>query len=181
MKGIVFSEFNDMVEATFSPAVLDTIITRAQLPSGGAYTTVGTYDHEEILTLVGCLAEETGMQSGDLVKSFGIHLAARFADVHPTFFAEAESVFEFLETIEGHVHVEVLKLYPDAELPTFRTRRLSSGSLEMIYSSRRPFADLAEGLITGCAQFYGEPLSIDRSDSRDHDFYHTRFELTKQA
>jgi hypothetical protein len=181
MKGIVFSEFNDMVEATFSPAILDTIITRAGLPSGGAYTTVGTYDHQEVLQLVACLSDETGTPTRDLMMAFGSYLAGRFAEIHPDFFAEAGDVFEFLESIEGHVHVEVRKLYPDAELPTFETRRLPSGKMEMIYLSRRPFADLAEGLIAGCGRFYGDPLAIGRADNRDGDLYRTCFVLTKAA
>ena len=49
MKGVVFTEFIEMVENEFSPDLADTIITEAGLPSGGIYTSVGTYRHEEML------------------------------------------------------------------------------------------------------------------------------------
>jgi Haem-NO-binding len=52
MKGVVFTEFIEMVEDRFSPEMADRIIERAKLPSGGAYTTVGTYDHGEMIQLV---------------------------------------------------------------------------------------------------------------------------------
>ena len=52
MKGIVFCEFVEMMEQEFSGEMADEIISGAQLESGGAYTTVGTYDHHEMLTLV---------------------------------------------------------------------------------------------------------------------------------
>ena len=45
MKGVIFTEFLEMVESHFSPEMADRIITAARLPSGGAYTAVGTYDH----------------------------------------------------------------------------------------------------------------------------------------
>ena len=180
MKGIVFSEFNEMVEESFSPEILDRIIMRANLPSGGAYTAVGTYDHVEILSLVGCLSEETGVPAGDLVRAFGRHLAARFSTLYPGFFEGVADTFEFLETIESHVHVEVRKLYPDAELPAFRTERTTERSMDMLYESRRPFADLAEGLIVGCGTHFGDEITISRSDELNGALYRTRFALTKQ-
>ncbi|MGB1109629.1 MAG: heme NO-binding domain-containing protein, partial [Gammaproteobacteria bacterium] len=110
MKGIVFSELVEMVEEVFSPEIADKIIESSHLPSGGAYTSVGTYDHEEILTLVSQLSEETGMPIDELVKTFGGHLFSRFVTLYPSFFEGVSSSFEFLETIEEHVHVEVRKL-----------------------------------------------------------------------
>jgi len=60
MKGIVFTEFLEMVEAKFSPEMTDRIITESKVPSGGAYSAVGTYDHEEIVALVQALSRATG-------------------------------------------------------------------------------------------------------------------------
>ena len=55
MKGIIFTEFFDLVEKTFGFDVAERLLDECDLPSGGAYTAVGTYDHSEILTLVGSL------------------------------------------------------------------------------------------------------------------------------
>ncbi|MCW5587096.1 MAG: heme NO-binding domain-containing protein [Chromatiales bacterium] len=179
MKGIVFSEFNEMVEEMFSPALADKIIMRSDLASGGAYTTVGTYDHRELLTLVACLSEETGIAASNLIKTFGRHLAARFTALYPAFFEGIGGTLDFLETIEQHVHVEVRKLYPDAELPTFSTERTGADSMTMVYRSRRPFADLAEGLIEGCASHFAERIAIERSDSAAGELHSTRFTLSR--
>ena len=177
MKGIVFSEFNDMVEERFSPEILDRIISTANLPSGGAYTAVGTYDHDELLRLVTRLGEVTGLATADLVKTFGRHLAGRFTSLYPAFFEHVDGTLAFLETIEAHVHVEVLKLYPDAELPTFETERPQPDRLQMTYRSGRPFADLAEGLILGCAEYFNEQVTISRKDSHRNGTYETRFSI----
>ena len=179
MKGIVFSEFNEMVEEMYSPALADRIITQANLASGGAYTTVGTYDHQELLALVTCLSGETGIAASDLVRTFGRHLAARFSALYPAFFEGVGGTFDFLETIERHVHVEVRKLYPDAELPTFSTERTGPDSMVMVYQSRRPFADLAEGLIEGCASHFAERITITRSDGKNGELHRTRFTLSR--
>ncbi len=52
MKGMVFTEFLEMVEDRFSPEIADRIITASDLRSGGAYTAVGTYEHSEMIQLV---------------------------------------------------------------------------------------------------------------------------------
>jgi hypothetical protein len=56
MKGVVFTEFLEMVEGRFGLAMADRIIEAAQLPSSGAYTAVGTYDYTEMVHLVNALS-----------------------------------------------------------------------------------------------------------------------------
>jgi hypothetical protein len=163
MKGIVFTEFLEMVEAEFSADVADEIIESTELASGGAYSAVGTYDHREIVALVSRLSELKGHPVPDLLKAFGRHLLQRFARGYPQFFEDKSSAFEFLDDVEKTIHVEVLKLYPEAELPSFETSR-DGDALIMIYRSPRRMADLAEGLITGCGEHFGETLIIERED-----------------
>ena len=74
MKGVVFTELVEMVESVFSPDIADQMIENANLPSGGAYTAVGTYDHAEIVSLVVALSELTGMSPEELQQVYGRHL-----------------------------------------------------------------------------------------------------------
>jgi hypothetical protein len=177
MKGIVFSEFINMVEGQFSPEMADEIIVAADLPSGGMYTSVGTYDHGEMLALVSQLSNKTNIPSKALIQTFGTYLFGRFVEMYPEFFEGVRGTFDFLDQIEGHVHMEVRKLYPDAELPTFETCHPEADTLEMVYRSRRPFADLALGLIRGCAAHYDEDLAIEQLDLSENGRTHVRFTL----
>lgn len=61
MKGIVFTEFIEMVENRFSADMMDDILDAANTASGGAYTAVGTYDHGEMVALVSALSAHTGL------------------------------------------------------------------------------------------------------------------------
>ena len=97
MKGVVFTEFLEMVEDRFSPEMADRIIEGAELPSGGVYTAVGTYDHSEMIQLVSCLSEETGVASAELVRSFGMYLFGRFHTIFPKYFEDVTSSFDFLQ------------------------------------------------------------------------------------
>lgn len=167
MKGIVFTEFLDMTEARFSADIADRMITEAALPSGGAYTSVGTYDIKEMVALLSALSSLTGTPVSQLLEEFGRHLFPRFVATFPDFFIGVTSSFQFLASVDSVVHLEVRKLYPDAELPTFKCREVSGGRMLMEYRSDRNLPDLAEGLIRGCAQHFGEDLSIARSVSPD--------------
>ena len=179
MKGIVFTEFLEMVEEKFSPAVVDDIIAACDLPSGGSYTAVGTYEHDEIVQLVGALSRLTGQPVPDLLRAFGRHLFGRFAAIYPQFFRGVHSAFAFLMNIETHIHAEVKKLYPDAELPSFECHLPGADRMEMVYRSSRPFAALAEGLITGCAEHFAEHISIDSESLSGDGNCAVRFRLTR--
>jgi hypothetical protein len=168
MKGMVFTEFLEMVEAKFSADMVDDIIDDANLPSGGAYTAVGTYDHGELVQMVVALSQRTDIPVPALVHTFGEHLFGRFYALYPAFFQGVTSSLDFLEGIETVIHTEVRKLYPDAQLPQFDCTRSADG-LQMLYSSPRHFGDLAEGLIRGAVAHFGDQLQITRNNQPNGD------------
>jgi hypothetical protein len=164
MKGVVFTEFLEMVENQFSPEVADRIIEASKLASGGAYTSVGTYDHSELVQLVTHLSEETRQPIPALIREFGKYLFTRFHLKYSNFFKGVPDTFTFLKNIDGYIHVEVRKLYNDAELPRFDIGQNDAKRLELVYTSTRPFADLAEGLVLGCIAHFKENISLLRED-----------------
>ena len=74
MKGIIFTAFLDLVEEKFGMEMLEDVISSANLPNEGAYTAVGTYDHDELITMVVILSEKSAIAVEDLVKAFGQYL-----------------------------------------------------------------------------------------------------------
>lgn len=172
MKGMVFTEFLEMVEAKFSADMVDDIIEDSDLPNRGAYTAVGTYDHEELVKMVVALSKRTNIAAPALVQVFGEHLFGRFNALYPSFFAGVTSALDFLEGIETIIHTEVRKLYPDAQLPKFECKRAPDG-LSMLYSSPRHFGDLAEGLIRGAVAHFGGGVDVIRLNQPDGDILFT--------
>jgi hypothetical protein len=162
MKGIIFDEFCQLVESQFGDEVLDEIIEENidKLPSRGSYTVVGTYDYNELLTMVTALATKSGIDVSELVKAFGLHLSSAFSKRYPEFFESCENSFDFVKTIDSHIHVEVHKLYPDAQLPSFSYEQKSDNQMILEYRSHYDFSQLAYGLLEGAARYYGEELAI---------------------
>ncbi len=176
MKGLVFSEFIEFVEDSFSSDIADEMIDASSLSSLGAYTAVGTYNHGELLALVTTLSRLTDTPIPHLVQTFGRHLFGRLAAGHPDFLKGVDCSFDFLQLIENHIHVEVRKLYPDAELPSFEEARPDPNHLILTYRSQRPFNDLAMGLIEGCVAHFKEQVQITRQELHSSDGYAMQFD-----
>ncbi len=162
MKGIVFTEFLEMVEEKFGFEIADSIIEKSNLKSGGSYTSVGTYPHEEMVQLLTHLSEESGLQAADLLETFGLYLFGRFAELYGVFFENKTNSFDFLSGIENYIHVEVKKLYPDAQLPRIDAHKIDEKRMELTYYSTRKLASLAHGLMNGCFQHFKENISIEQ-------------------
>ncbi len=175
MKGIVFTEFFEMVEQRGGLDEVDALVQGCELATGGAYTTVGTYDFHELVALVQKLGERSGIPVPILIRAFGEHLFGRFHEKFPEFFEGVPDAPTFLSGIEDTIHTAVRKLYPDAELPSFDVKMLECGGVDLTYSSPRPFADFAEGLIDGCLQHFGETRTIERQDVEGSDGKACRF------
>lgn len=163
MKGIVFTEFLEMVENKFGYAIADKIVSNTPLGSNGIYTSVGTYPHGEIATLAFNLSVETGITVNRLFYYFGKHLFGRFHQSYPSLFSENMNALDFLERVENYIHPEVLKLYPDAECPRFMVSRESENVLILEYYSKKKMHDFAEGLIVGCADHFKERIQVNKA------------------
>lgn len=153
MKGIIFTEFIDFVEQSFGIDVIEDAIETAAFEHGGAFTAVGTYPHEELLTLVTELHRTTGAEVPAMVQGFGKFLFPRLAANHPELIGGIKDPITFLESVHGMIHVAVRRLYPEAELPDIEVQRTSDGAL-LEYRSPRPFPHLAQGLIEGCLEHF---------------------------
>lgn len=164
MKGIVFTLFLEMVDEMFGEEMTEGIIDSCQLPSGGSYTAVGTYQFEEMSQLVTVLSQKTSIEARKLLLTFGKYVFKKFLIYYRGKYENKENSFEFLKSINDHIHIEVKKLYPDAQLPQFSFTQESNNQMCLIYRSSRPLADFAEGLIHGCFDHYEEKVELTRNN-----------------
>lgn len=178
MKGIVFTEFLEMVEQKFGYKTVDSIIQKSELPNDGAYTSVGTYNFSEMGALVMNLNKETQIPVPDLLEVFGAYFFTFLASNYSHFLDRANSLFEFLNSIHNHIHVEVKKLYPDAELPVFDTIEMTDLKMVMNYTSERKLGDFAKGLLGKSAEHFNEKVIID-SKSLNESGTQIQFTITK--
>ncbi|MGZ0655071.1 heme NO-binding domain-containing protein [Coraliomargarita sp. W4R72] len=164
---MVFTNFLEMVEERFGIDMVDTIIDASDLPSKGAYTAVGTYPHTEMVALLQSLEKEVNVSIPELLVTYGIYLFAKLAAGYPMMLTDCHCSRDLLIRLDGVVHVEVAKLYPEAQLPRFETVELPNGDLEMTYLSERHLEDLAEGLLRGSLVHFNDKATITRHPQAD--------------
>ncbi len=159
MKGLVFTTFFDFCERDFGDDMLDDVIDAADLPHGGAYTSVGTYPFQEMVALITALAQRSGVSLPPLLERFGTFCFDTWVTRFPHLFS-GRPLFDVLAGIDAFHEAEVRKMYPDAELPSFRVVARGADWLTLDYRSCKPLADLAVGVIRGAGIHLNEPVAV---------------------
>ena len=178
MKGIVFTEFLDLVEYKFGLKMVDKIISQSKLDSEGIYTAIGTYSFSEMLQLLANLSNNTGISKDELLLVYAEHFFSVIEKSYPGLLATYNDPIEMLASIEGHIHVEVQKIYPDAELPTFVIEEKTKNSIIMIYKSSRAMHHIGLGLMNKTFEHFNSTASIVLEKIKD-DGTEVRFIINK--
>ncbi len=161
MKGVIFTEFLCLVEEKFGLEMVDKIISESNLPSNGAYTTIGNYSFSEMISLLRQLNEKTGISIDNLLLLFGEHFFSAIEKSYPDILAAYKDPIEMLSSIESHIHVEVKKIYPDEEFPLFIVLEKSEDCLIMIYKSSRAMHHFGLGLMNKTFEYFNATASIE--------------------
>lgn len=168
MKGIILSEFIEYLESRFGENETQLIIENAGLASKGAYSRVGMYDYQELIKLLTDAAKTSGEDADVILNEYTDHLFGIFHKDYSNFFEGAENAIDMLKTVDDHIHIEVKKLYPDAELPSFSYEEVD-GKLHLHYRSPRPLAAVARALLNSCLKHFGSQEELINSElAEDH-------------
>ncbi|WP_139063185.1 heme NO-binding domain-containing protein [Marinomonas spartinae] len=160
MRGSVFTNFQEMVEAQFGMACWETLLANCDLPSGGIYTASENYDDQEILSLVVALSDETNIPVNQLVEAFGRYLYKGLMHSLPPSMRDYPDLWTLLEAVDSVIHVEVHKLYPDAVTPKLIVQEKFDTGVKLYYQSPRKMCLLAIGLVHQAAESFGMSVSI---------------------
>lgn len=160
MKGIVFTEFLDLVEEKFGLEMVDAIISQSKLESKGVYTSIGTYSFSELLQLLQNLQTKTGISIDNLLLIYGEHFFSVIETNYKDLLSSHNDPIEMLASIENHIHVEVRKIYTDAELPTFIIKEKTKKTLILIYKSSRSMHHFGLGLMNKTFEHFNSKATI---------------------
>jgi hypothetical protein len=160
VKGIVFTLLQEMVEQEAGLAAWDACISQIDSASDGVYIAPSVYPDEELLAIIGALSESLDVPVRDLVRAFGVYMLPRLLDVYRDKTVVDGGLKVFLMSVDGVIHEEVKKLWPDAQLPRFRHDDTGPTSLTLYYTSERRLCALAEGLIDGAGKAFATDVQI---------------------
>ena len=178
MKGIVFTEFLELVEYKFGLEMVDKIISSSDLKSNGIYTSIGTYSFSEMLQLLQHLSLNTEVSIDNLLLVYAEHFFSVIEKSYPGLLATYKDPIEMLSSIENHIHIEVRKIYPDAELPVFIVEEKTKNNLTMIYKSSRAMHHFGLGLMNKTFTHFNSSAEIVLEKIKE-DGTEVRFFITK--
>jgi hypothetical protein len=153
-----------MVEGAAGSEAWDRALLAAE--TEGAYTSLGSYPDEELLRIADHLAKEQNTRPENILRQFGrfafsgmmqrcSHVSQRFVDSRG-----------LLRGLNGVVHPEVQKLYPDSITPDFQVVRESSTMLELEYRSVRSLCGFALGMAAGAIDYFDERAQVSHPKCR---------------
>jgi len=166
MRGLVFTELFELIEEKFGYDFLDAVIDASKINNDGAYTATGNYPFDELLSLVLSLSEKSSIPIPDLLELFGEALFSKLIQTFPHLVKDI-GLIDFIENVETYIHVEVKKLYPNAELPSFEIIYKDKDKIEFNYISEKKLQHLAKGLLVGASKHFGNPINIKMTDRGD--------------
>ncbi|MRX27259.1 heme NO-binding domain-containing protein [Kangiella sp. HZ709] len=179
MKGIVFNSFVSFIEENYGLDFLNYLEEKTGPESEFAYTTIGNYSSSEIVNCLIVMSEESGRSVNDITINFGQYLFQSLAKAHNKFIEKYDNAIPCLYALENEIHKQVRKMYQNTSLPSFDVHLNDEGDeLSMLYLSKRPMADLAEGLIAGCIEHYGNSCKVVREDKEPFNGTHALFTIT---
>ena len=87
---------------------------------------------------------------------------------------------DLLASIENHIHFEVQKIYPDAQLPTFELILHEENKMIMIYKSDKALYILGKGLMEETFKLFGEHAIIEYEKLKE-DGTEVKFTIVKTS
>ncbi|AMF96768.1 heme NO-binding domain-containing protein [Vibrio harveyi] len=179
MKGIIFTEFMELVEEKFGLEVLDQVLDLSN--DEGIYTSIGSYDHRDLVKLIVNLSKISNIPPEQLQEVFGECAFQNLLKSIPNHASlqQCSTTFQFVRHVEDFIHVEVKKLYPDANPPQFDFISETQSEMVFDYRSARCMAHVCVGLIKGCATHFDETVII-KHQNQSQDGSQVRFWLEAQ-
>jgi len=169
MKGFIFTNFLDFVEKSNGLDMVDEMLGECDLASEGVYSAFNSYEFDELVTLLTYVSNKTGIAPQVLLEAFGRFVFPYLIGKHSYIIEKYSNALDLIAGIESHIHIEVKKLYEDAELPTFSVVEQTENTLTLIYTSSRGLTYFAIGLMRETLEFFKVKGKVTMEENYNND------------
>ena len=181
MKGIIFNLVESFIVDGWGIDAYEAVLDQCDLETKSAvFVGPGTYPDTDLLQIVGAAASAVGLSVPDALRAFGCYAFPRLIEAHPRLVDQSKGARDLLLILDGVVHVQVVKLYPDAVTPEFEAVDTGPDTLSLFYRSSRQLCPLIEGFFDGMEAHFGEVIHRTKTacllDGAPRCAYELRFE-----
>ena len=161
MTGIIFNLLEEAVTRRFGPGAWAEMLAKVDV---GGFLPFDMYPDDEFFRLLGALPVGPEMDAEARLRWFGQAAVPLLAERYPLIFAPHRSAESFLLTLNAILHPGG-RIPADVEAGPLDLEVLEvepPGGLVLGYRSVRRLCALAEGFVTGTAEYYGEAVRIQQ-------------------
>lgn len=171
MKGIIFNFLENLIIDKFGDEIMEEIYEEAEF-SVDAPPFVGpeTYPDSDLVAIVALLSEKSNFPIDDLIHEFGKYMFPILAGKYPVFLQDIDSPLELLKNVNDIIHVEVRKLFKEANPPIITIKDINQNKATLHYSSERKLCRLLEGLLDGVAAYFGKKITYSHKQCMKEGF-----------
>jgi hypothetical protein len=162
MKGVIFDLVEEFIIEISDEETFEEIFSDCNFITEEPFVGPGTYPDEDLMELLNKAITKLDIPLPDALRSFGKGSFPNLVKKIPPSFVDFEHPKTFLMTVENIVHVEVRKLYIDANPPRFDFEDNHPDHLVINYESSRRLYDLMDGLIEGVGEYFNSPIKYSR-------------------
>lgn len=160
MKGAVFMTLKAMIIEEHGENAWEALVAKVAPECAGRYEADKAYPDSDAVAYIAAVAVLLNSPTSEVTEIFGQYLFAALNKMSPTYTSDAKTLFDFLQSIEPVIHREIRAGSGKSSLPVIVVRRQSEDRILLRYNSPRKLCFLAEGLIRGAAQHYGEKIEL---------------------
>ncbi len=158
--GIIFNLLEEAVSRQYGPEAWTRMLARV---GSSGYLPFDRYSDEDLFSLLEVLPVAPETPLPDRLRWFGRSVIPLLAERYPLIFAPHSSAESFLLALNQILHpggppADVQSGPLDLEVMASGP----GGGLVLGYRSARRLCALAEGFVTGAAEYYGQQVSIDQ-------------------
>jgi hypothetical protein len=158
MKGVIFNLLEDFITENWGEEAYEEILSMCPLHTKEPFLGPGTYPDADLMAIVTAACRKLGVAPADAIHAFGKYMFPKLAARFPVFLEGHSHPKTFLKTVNDVIHVEVKKLFRDAEPPLITWTDPGPDRLVLVYASRRKLCSLATGLLEGAAEHFKTPI-----------------------
>jgi hypothetical protein len=169
MKGVIFNLLEDFVTTTWGEVAYEDILGRCPVHARGPHVGPSTYPDADLMAIVAGACARLGVTTDQALQAFGAFAATPLIGKLPRELVPFDHPRDLLLAVDDVIHVEVRKLFRDAEPPRITCRDDGDPTrLTLYYASRRQLCPLLLGLLDGTARHYMVPITYQHvTCSRD--------------
>lgn len=177
MKGHIFILLEEFIAEAASEETLYAVLDNCLFDTSTAFVKTDNYPDEHLTEFVNQAIAVLEITLPQAHFAFGQWLYPRLIKMLPAEFTDFDHPSPVLANLDQLHKVELKKLYPDAQPPSFNYHRINNASAELIYHSKRQMFDLVLGVLQGMADHYKVPIDVTLISNWNNDSNCAKYEL----